>query len=325
MEIIKELITCEYCSKTFSEPIDLPCKKTICKNHINELKNENGIVNCTFCDSLHENIDIQINDKIQKLIESNVHNLLNNLGPKHKTALETTERMERKLQEYSDLSKNGELYVKKYFRSIRNTIYWNKEKLIQIINNKAESLVSTLNNYEKECLKNVTKEPIKNLDAETKQFKDWQAFLNQFKIDEPKWNQISSDANSQIKYVDKLIAEFKNNVLGQKQYIFKEGYYGFKDETFGQLKVIQTSTTLDSIKFDFSSGTKTFEPLIFKGSNLKEVENSVQLNKPTQFNFVPSIKLEPNPFQTLVSNLNKASIGTTQTRAAIPLTTITNK
>jgi hypothetical protein len=286
MDIIKELITCEYCLNILTEPIDLPCKKIICKKHVSELKNDNEIIDCIFCNNFHENIDLQINEKTEKLIKSNVHNLLNNLGSMHKNALEMTDRFERTLQEYTQLSTSGELFVRKHFSNIRNMVDCRKEKLIQEINEKADSLISALNGYEEECLKNIDKKPIENLDIKMKKSKDWKAYLSQFVIDETEWTKISSDAFLETKNVEKLIETFQKNALGDKIYRFNTGSLELNDKTFGYLDVQEK---IISFKFDANGiSSKTHRsPFLFGLGNSKENKavsfGSLSSGKPVSF------------------------------------------
>ncbi len=47
MNKLKSTLTCSYCSKIFKDPIELPCKHNLCKEHLTE-KNEDRI-KCVEC------------------------------------------------------------------------------------------------------------------------------------------------------------------------------------------------------------------------------------------------------------------------------------
>ncbi len=49
-EKLKELFNCKVCSKLLHEPVLLPCGKTVCKIHTQEIANKE----CNFCTKLHQ-------------------------------------------------------------------------------------------------------------------------------------------------------------------------------------------------------------------------------------------------------------------------------
>ena len=69
-------ITCKICKFIYEKPILLPCNKTICEAHLQDLAgNMKKSYRCLFCRKLHDIPEhgFEINKPIENIIKSNSH------------------------------------------------------------------------------------------------------------------------------------------------------------------------------------------------------------------------------------------------------------
>ena len=68
---VRKNVTCIFCNRIFTDPIDLPCSNSICKKHLDDI-NENK---CIFCSQIHEitSGDTFPNERLSQTIASDLY------------------------------------------------------------------------------------------------------------------------------------------------------------------------------------------------------------------------------------------------------------
>ena len=135
---------CKICNKIFDSPIDLPCLNTICKSHLNELKE----TKCIFCNQLHDFLieEPNINEVLSQTIALDLH--LTNQEKILKKEIEQ-KLAQTKVQTF-DLTNNlveTESLSFDHFAEIMNKIDLKKERLKE----KLEDIADELIRQTKEC------------------------------------------------------------------------------------------------------------------------------------------------------------------------------
>lgn len=101
----KSTLTCSYCSKVFKDPIELPCKHNLCKEHLTE-KNEDKIkcVECKQAFEINDN-DFKLNTLVKKQLDEHVY--LNDEDLSLKTQIEDSIRQFFQMYEEFTLTKTS--------------------------------------------------------------------------------------------------------------------------------------------------------------------------------------------------------------------------
>ena len=110
MEKFSEIITCKVCNKYFSNPVLLPCLKSVCQDHIT-FESNCQIFKCTFCNKDHvSNEGFNLSEALIDIINLNLH--LDEKTISIKSVLDNLEKVNKKI----DLTaKDPEDFIYNYF------------------------------------------------------------------------------------------------------------------------------------------------------------------------------------------------------------------
>jgi hypothetical protein len=95
MDKLSEKITCKVCNKYFSNPVILPCNKSVCQNHIT-FESDCQIFKCIFCNKDHvSNEGFNLNESLIDIINLNLH--LDEKTISIKSVLDDLEKVNKKI------------------------------------------------------------------------------------------------------------------------------------------------------------------------------------------------------------------------------------
>lgn len=126
---LKSLLICEYCDKLIESPINLPCGRTICKTHIDEMVNKteqnNSFLKCKLCKNQHSYPveGFLINKAIESLLSSKI-------GKGFKDSKQAVEKLKANIADLEKINKNSLPYINDIFSKIESEI--NKDRLFMV-------------------------------------------------------------------------------------------------------------------------------------------------------------------------------------------------
>ncbi len=157
MNNLKSALTCSYCSKILKDPIELPCKDNVCKEHLTEkdIVKQNKI-KCVECKK-----DFQIKDNdfrsttlVNKLLDEHVY--LSDEELSLKKQIEDSIRQFFQMYEQFTLNKtNLDLDVHEHFQEIRFKLDEHREELKQKIDDIYMEMIDKTKTFEATYLKSL--------------------------------------------------------------------------------------------------------------------------------------------------------------------------
>ncbi len=136
-------VTCQFCNKIFSDPIELPCLHSICKSHLTEFSQNE----CIFCKQIHSITDnSKSNESLCQTLEMNLH-----LTEQEKLLKAQIENLFNETNLLAEKLKKdeteAEMFCYEHFSNIMNSIDLQKERLKLKIDEIGENLI----NQVKDC------------------------------------------------------------------------------------------------------------------------------------------------------------------------------
>jgi hypothetical protein len=236
-----DFLRCKYnnCNKLFINPILLPCKKNICKTHVDDLLKQQK--NCTefkcqFCKCDHE-IPINgftINEQLLRLLnwhlkrENESNKLKCNKFDSNESSTSTSSLSSSRDFEsinennIQNNSNNQDEYIYEYITNVRDKIDIERELLISKIDFISADMIDKLKLYELECKSNIKKLDdlfkqnqtyLDGLDAKSL---EWENDLRTTKLDDRKAHLIMNDIYKHMCENDDRFISLKNNILTGK-------------------------------------------------------------------------------------------------------------
>ena len=254
MNKLKSSLTCSYCSKIYKNPIELPCKDYICKEHLTEktIIKENKI-KCAKCNEDFEVRDnvFETNKIIQQQLDDGVYlseeefNLRQNVNE--------SIRVFYQIYEEFTLSKNKlDLECHNHFQEIRFQLDLHREKLKDKIDHIYMEMIDKTKEFETSYLKELgekledfstTTYEVKSADEDLKEmekkFREPNILIESIK--KIQINQQHSIALIQLKL--KEMTEIKENLEASNQ--FKPNL-SFDQDSFGQLNLKMFLNEIDT-------------------------------------------------------------------------------
>jgi hypothetical protein len=236
-----DFLRCKYsnCNKLFINPILLPCKKNICKTHIDDLvKQQKSLTNfkCQFCKSDHE-IPINgfsINEQLLRLLnwhlkrENDSNKSKSNKFDSNESSTSTSSLSSSRDFEsinennIQNSNNNPDEYIYEYITNVRDKIDVERELLISKIDFISADMIDKLKLYELECKSNIKK--LNDLfkinqtyleSLETKSL-EWENDLRTTKLDDRKVHIMMNDIYKHMCENDDRLIGLKNNILSGK-------------------------------------------------------------------------------------------------------------
>ena len=145
---INKLLNCAICSQLLCNPISLPCGKTVCKEHSEEVFEEK----CRFCEIIHTLPEggFQINSLINGLLSNQLSTLdikFSKFNDSKKLIEDLNNRFSKIVSVHNDPSK----YISEYFKHLRKQVYDRNDKIIQKTELYSNELIKKIDILYQEC------------------------------------------------------------------------------------------------------------------------------------------------------------------------------
>lgn len=242
---IDSLLECPICNQKFDDPRLIPCGECICNRCLEDkLVRDLSGFNCEFCNEFHKVPVTGFTPVkfLQKLKEKKsyevyrsetVENFKNNL-----------KQIQRNIEELEISFNTNEDKVTDYCDFLRYDIELATESLMQELTKYRDCFMQTVDNYEKECLKNIEegeefkKKFLDTLNEVKKFYSSWNSQLKEHFIDE---DEVIRSLTKSVEYL--RILNSKKNSL--KYFQFNGKILNFKGNTENL-----TSNLLGSISYN---------------------------------------------------------------------------
>ena len=207
----------ENCNKFLVDPIFLPCGFTVCRAHIDELKEKNSEqFKCECCseDHLIPKNGFLSNKMALEALDNELH-----LSSKEKEIQKLINTLSKVVNDFDLINRDPESFTFEYIANIRNEIDKERERLISTINTISNAMMEKLKEFEKECKTNVNK--LQKLHGENEtSLLTLKSELNNFKVDlrspnkgESKIEKMITDLEEILRVNKEKLLDFKNQLL----------------------------------------------------------------------------------------------------------------
>jgi hypothetical protein len=277
MNRLKYTLTCEYCSKIFKDPIELPCGHNLCKRHLTEktITNKSKKMKCGECKQDFEvkDNDFKPNNLIKKQLDENVY--LSDEEVSLKKKIEDSIRNFFQIYEEFTLNKTKlDLDVHEHFQEIRFKLDEHREELKQKIDDIYMEMIEKTKKFEATYLKSLEDKleaslksfETKSLDQSLKEtdetFRNPNLLIKT--IREMQREQEEAIAELKLKFDEQ--SQVKDNLIKMNEFTPN---LSFSQDSFGQLRLNEYSRN-DPFKSQILSGSQALELLKLCEFSLKD-------------------------------------------------------
>jgi hypothetical protein len=228
MSSYESLLACDHCNQLLESPLNVPCGFTVCEKHITA---ENLTFSpCQFCKDSHS-LPLKQNIKFADLIS------------KLNEAISAEETVERELSSYKNLKQQPDVYFEEYFKTVKNEIELKKERILVMVESKANECLKKVDNFKAECLASLSESEylaslsetfLQEIDAK---LDAWRNELKSEKISRPVWAAIVNDSKSITEELSSKTNELQSYLASFKRLKFDSNVV-FE---FGKVEVLDSS------------------------------------------------------------------------------------
>ena len=253
MDSIRNVLTCKYCNNIYSDPIYLPCHKTMCRMHIDELRKENktGSIKCVFCKNEHEipAKGFERNEMALGFLNSRIS--ITKQVSELKVELEKAfDEANEIIKEFEKEQRQIELFAADHFIGIRNKIDAQKESVKLQIEKIADKM-----KYEIDECESIYKEKIKSFKAEEILNKDKLKKLSSSneELKKSKLSEINNCIN-RLRFKKYELIDIKSKI--ESCSIETRVSTNLRREAFGELKLVNNYALINGLSLMFASSSE---------------------------------------------------------------------
>lgn len=224
MDKIKDALKCSICKNVLNTPVLLPCEHLICKKHLDdEIIVTEGRILCNECGQDHLKQEFPAIPALTKIIEAQIANM--DLGPLHKTAKDSCDKLETVIKQCDQLLKDPEYFTHEEINELQRQLQLKCEELKKQIDDEFGKFYTKLEDYKLRCknqlVTNEYKFRAEKIEEDVKPVRneliEWKQVLNELKIsNEPKWVAIKAESDKSIGELEAKIRHFKHELLLKK-------------------------------------------------------------------------------------------------------------
>ena len=160
MRLSSNSFICKYnnCKKYLKEPIILPCGRSICREHVDNLsKNKSeSFLKCNLCDQIHKKTDdFQLNVTLKELLEEGTH-----LDEKQIEMRQLYDNFELTLKELDRIKRDPNNYLFDYVNEQKRKVELQREELKLQIDKIAEDLIKKIDDLNASLNSKIIDDPI---------------------------------------------------------------------------------------------------------------------------------------------------------------------
>ena len=224
---IKNFFDCDLCHQVLVNPISFPCGSNVCKDHLDKLmKNvskEKSFFQCEICQEEHfiPKSGFKANKMVQNGLEIQFNTLkLTPIFDECKTVLKTAHE---RVAEIETLEKNSEGYIYEYYEEIKRQVDIRREDLKVKIDKYSDEVIQSIEGTQVNYIK-ISKQVNKisaDIEHSKKELDEYVKKFDTFDIDEKKFEAIKQGVVELNEKFDKIILDYNNALIGNKEYSFK--------------------------------------------------------------------------------------------------------
>ena len=236
---IKEKLACNYCHEVSKHQINLICcGKRVCKQHIDELVNENSTnkFSCPVCLQENSNQNFHCDELIESLVEMELHKF--KLNPKYEIVMNN---FKLEIQELESILKEPENIIYEEIRELKRLVDLDRENLKIQIDTLADGLIQRLETYEKkfkaEYNSKIDFDKYADLVESSKnKLKEFEKCLNLFSVEKEERDEKTSEIEKTTEHLRPKINNLKQELFSNLTFTY-EPMAKNTDELFGKLIV----------------------------------------------------------------------------------------
>jgi hypothetical protein len=250
---VNNLFICQFCKKTFRDPVILPCFEIICQHDLDEIRNLNDkkVIKCPFCPQQHHEPlnGFQADKRIKELINLEVNKL--DFGKTFNNGKMLLKEFEECINEFENLTHDPNEFIQSYFNLIRQKSDTKLKQLKCMLNEHFDKLNSEIKYYENECKQEancIRYEDFKNeLEISRKCLNQWSRDYDSMRLNEEKRDDIIGRTCQAKSELELKINYLKQNILLNLDYYFKSD--DLVDKSF-------LGSIIKSFRFTFNNFTQ---------------------------------------------------------------------
>lgn len=222
MNVLKSAMRCTECHKNLIKPMILACGSSVCSGHLEKL--DNRTFQCRECEDDHfiDEKSLIVNKALESLINAKLENL--NLGHDYNAAFNVFAELDQTINNIEVIKNHPKLFIKQAIDKLKNLTELIREEHKLKLDDKADTIIQQLENYQTECLENLDcsnlKAKIAIIDQNIANIKNdlilWQNSLNDFSSGEKQWKTINQSMNQLNSKLKKETSDFKKQILDHR-------------------------------------------------------------------------------------------------------------
>lgn len=234
MRLSSNSFICKYnnCKKYLKEPIILPCGRSICREHVDNLsKNKSEpFLKCNLCDQIHKKTDdFQLNVTLKELLEEGTH-----LDEKQIEMRQLYDNFELTLKELDRIKRDPNNYLFDYVNEQKRKVELQREELKLQIDKIAEDLIKKIDDLNDKCCKQVCLVQQVNIDSFKKEAEKYSKnHIRNPNIDKAELNQLITNLKSVSQKAEIKLSTLKRKLTNNTVFEFEANFKKFKRSDFG--------------------------------------------------------------------------------------------
>ena len=226
---IKNFFDCDLCHELLVDPISIQCGSNVCKGHLDKLlKNvskDKSSFQFEICKEEHfiPSSDFKVNKMVQNGLEIQFNTL--KLTPIFDECKAVIKTVHEKVAKIEMLEKNSEVYIYDYFEDIKRKVDIRREDLKMKIDKYSDEVIQSIEGTQVNYIK-ISKQVNQistNIEQSKKELDYYMKRFDTFDINDKKFEDIKQGVVGVNKKFDKIILDYNNALIGNKEYSFK--YY----------------------------------------------------------------------------------------------------
>ena len=220
VEKIRNFLDCDKCNKLLTEPVTTVCGYTICKFHLDQLKDS---FQCDLCHREHTvpKDGFEVARRLQDALSIQLNTL--ELTPVYDECKKVIGEAQKDVAEIESIDKDPENYIYEYFEDIKRQVDLRREDLKEKVDKYSDETIKTINNAQKTCQKLA-----KEVNKLSKDFEDSKKELNElirhfdtFKISDEKFQEIKENVSDLKSKFKRMLTTYKSSLINDKDYTFR--------------------------------------------------------------------------------------------------------
>ena len=224
---IKNFFDCDLCHQVLVDPISFPCGNNVCKGHLDELlkisSKEKSLFQCEICQEEHyiPKSGFKVNKMVQNGLEMQLNTL--KLTPIFDECKTVINKAHERVAKIETLEKNSEVFIYEYFGDIKRQVDIRREDLKMKIDKYSDEVIQSIELYQSNYIK-ISKQVNQISTSIEQSKKDLDIYVKRFDtfdINDKKFEAIKQGVVGVNWKFDKIILEYNNALIGNKEYSFR--------------------------------------------------------------------------------------------------------